>query len=207
MANITRYDPFEMTDPLDNLFRGFFRPVQMDKDMPQIRMDVKEDEKGYAVHADIPGVAKDDIHVTIDGNTVSISAEVKKNTEQKEGEKVLRRERYFGRVSRSFALENEVDEASASARYQDGVLELVLPKKTAAAAKRLGSAVSQRFAVEKAAARRLFYWRKIRAHSIRSRHDPPSIPPPRRPTSCPRRCPTSSVSTTRPSSSNTAATP
>jgi HSP20 family protein len=143
MANMTRHtpfsvsDPFEMGDPLDNLFRGFFRPVQVDKDMPQIRMDVKEDEKSYAVHADIPGVSKEDIQVSIDGNTVSISAEVKKATEQKEGEKVLRRERYFGRVSRSFALENEIDEAASSARYQDGVLELKLPKKTAAAAKRL----------------------------------------------------------------------
>lgn len=137
MANITRFDPFEMTDPLDNLFRGFFRPVQLDKDMPQIRMDVKEDEKGYAVHADIPGVKKEDIHVTIDGNTVSISAEVKKTSEKKEGEKVLRSERYFGRVSRSFALEHEVDEAASTARYQDGVLELRLPKKAAAAARRL----------------------------------------------------------------------
>jgi HSP20 family protein len=133
---MTRYDPFE-TDSLDNLFRGFFRPVKLDRDMPQIRMDVKEDETGYAVHADIPGVNKDDIHITIDGNTVSISAETKKLTEQKDGEKVLRRERYIGRVGRSFALEHEVDEASASARYQDGVLELVLPKKAAAAAKRL----------------------------------------------------------------------
>ncbi|MHB1074954.1 Hsp20/alpha crystallin family protein [Thiobacillus sp.] len=136
MSNMTRYDPFE-TDSLDNLFRGFFRPVKLDRDMPQIRMDVKEDETGYAVHADIPGVNKDDIHITIDGNTVSISAETKKLTEQKDGEKVLRRERYVGRVGRSFALEHEVDEASASARYQDGVLELVLPKKTAAAARRL----------------------------------------------------------------------
>jgi len=133
---MTRYDPFE-TDSLDNLFRGFFRPVKLDRDMPQIRMDVKEDETGYAVHADIPGVNKDDIHITIDGNTVSISAETKKLTEQKDGEKVLRRERYVGRVGRSFALEHEVDEASASARYQDGVLELVLPKKAAAAARRL----------------------------------------------------------------------
>jgi HSP20 family protein len=137
MANITRHDPFETTDPLDTLFRGFFRPVQMDREMPRIRMDVKEDEKSYTVHADIPGVSKEDIHVTIDGNAVSISAEVKKQAEQKEGEKVLRRERYVGRASRSFALEQEVDEATATARYQDGVLELVLPKKAAAAAKRL----------------------------------------------------------------------
>jgi len=145
MANITRHspfdvvNPFETVDPLDNLFRGFFRPVRVDKDMdmPQIRIDVKEDEKSYAVHADMPGANKEDIQVAIDGNTVSISTEVKKNTEQKEGEKVLRRERYFGRVSRSFALENEIDEANSTARYQDGVLELVLPKKAAAAAKRL----------------------------------------------------------------------
>lgn len=143
MASITRHtpfsvtEPFDMADPLNDLFRGFFRPVQPGRDVPQIRMDVKEDEKGYAVHADIPGVSKDDIHVSIDGNTVSISAEVKRSTEQQEGETVLRRERIFGRVSRSFALENEIDEAAANARYQDGVLELLLPKKAAAAAKRL----------------------------------------------------------------------
>jgi HSP20 family protein len=138
MANITRYDPFEIpVDPFDNLFRGFFRPVQVDKDMPQIRMDVKEDEKTYAVHAEIPGVSKDDIHVTIDGNMVSINAEVKKSAEQKDGERVLRRERYYGRVSRSFSLEHEVDESAANARYQDGVLELVLPKKVATAARRV----------------------------------------------------------------------
>lgn len=140
MAHIT-YDPLAMTDPLDALFRGFLRPVRMDARMdtevPQIRMDVRENEGGYAVHADIPGVDKDDIHVSIDGNTVAISAEVKKSTERKDGEKVLRRERSFGRVSRSFALEHEVDETSASARYRDGVLELVLPKKAAAAARRL----------------------------------------------------------------------
>ena len=136
MAHIT-YDPLAMTDPLDALFRGFFRPVRMDGEVPQIRMDVKENEGGYAVHADIPGVDKDDIHVSIDGNTVAISAEVKQSAEQKDGEKVLRRERTFGRVSRSFALEHEVDESSASARYRDGVLELVLPKKAAAAARRL----------------------------------------------------------------------
>lgn len=137
MAHPARYEAFETTDPIDTLFRGFFRPVQMDRELPQIRMDVKENGNQYAVHADLPGVAKEDIHVTIDGNTVSISAEVRKQTEQKEGERVLRRERHVGRVSRSFALEQEVDEATASARYQDGVLELTLPKKAAAAAKRI----------------------------------------------------------------------
>lgn len=137
MANVVRHDPFEAADPIDTLFRGFFRPVPMEKALPQVRMDVKEDEKAYTVHAEMPGVSRDDIHVTLDGNTVSISAELRKTAEQKEGERVLCRERSVGRVSRSFALEHEVDEAAAQAKYQDGVLELTLPKKVAAAARRL----------------------------------------------------------------------
>lgn len=137
MAHVVHHDSFEAADPIDTLFRGFFRPVSMEKALPQVRMDVKEDEKAYTVHADMPGVSRDDIHVTIDGNTVSISAELSQATEQKEGERVLRRERSVGRVSRSFALEHEVDEAAAQAKYQDGVLALTLPKKVAAAARRL----------------------------------------------------------------------
>lgn len=137
MANITRYDPFEMTDPFDNLFRGFFRPVQMDKEMPKIRMDVKEGEAAYAVHADMPGVAKEDIHVTIDGNQVAISAEVKRQSEEKQGERVLRSERYYGKVQRMFSLASEVDSAGSQARYSDGVLELTLPKKATVSSKRI----------------------------------------------------------------------
>lgn len=143
MANISRQapygmrDPFEAADPLDTLFRGFFRPVQADKAVPQLRMDVTESSESYRVHVDMPGVNKDEIQVSIDGNTVSISAEVKRQAEQKEGDEVLRLERHSGRVSRSFALEHELDDDQASARYQDGVLELVLPKKVAAAARRL----------------------------------------------------------------------
>jgi HSP20 family protein len=109
----------------------------MDKELPQFKMDVKEDDKAYTVHADLPGVKKEDIHVSIEGNTVAISAETRTETEQKEGEKVLKRERTYGKVFRSFSLGSDIDEAAASARYNDGVLELVLPKKTAAASKRL----------------------------------------------------------------------
>ena len=137
MANATRNDVFQAADPFDTLFRGLFQPVPLDRNAPQIRVDVKEDEKSYTVHADMPGVPKNDIHVTIDGSTVSIAAEVKKQAEQQNGERLLRRERIFGRVNRSFVLEHEVDEAAASAKYQDGVLELTLPKKTAAAARRI----------------------------------------------------------------------
>ena len=138
MANLTRYDPFETgLEPFDDLFRGFFRPVRMDRELPQFKMDVKEDDQAYTVHADLPGVKKEDIHVSIEGNTVAISAETRSETEQKEGEKVLKRERSYGKVFRSFSLGSDIDEASASAKYNDGVLELVLPKKAAAASKRL----------------------------------------------------------------------
>lgn len=144
MANVSRFDPFQITspfggnDPFDDVFKGFFRPVRAESQQPvQIRMDVKEDEKGYQVHAEIPGVKKEDIHVTIEGNQVSISAEVKQEKEIKEGEKVLRSERYYGKVARSFALSNDIDEAAAQAKYDNGVLELTLPKKVVAPTKRL----------------------------------------------------------------------
>jgi len=141
MSNIVKRDPFAMDDLFDDLMKGFWvRPMRWPKEMPEmqsIRVDMKEDDKAYTVHAEMPGVKKEDIHVTIDGNTVSIAAEVKKTSEQKEGEKVLRSERYYGKVSRSFGLAQDVDEAGATARFNDGVLELVLPKKAGAAVKKL----------------------------------------------------------------------
>ncbi|HYP68375.1 MAG TPA: Hsp20/alpha crystallin family protein [Thiobacillaceae bacterium] len=138
MANLTRYEPFELgLEPFDDLFRGFFRPVRWEKDVPQIKVDVKEDDKTYTVHADLPGLKKEDIQVTIDGQVVTVSAETRRESEQKEGERVLKRERYFGKVSRSFSLDGEVDETAASAKYTDGVLELSLPKKAGSSQKRL----------------------------------------------------------------------
>lgn len=135
MANISRWDP------IDDLFRGFFvRPVEFNTqgaEAPSIKIDVKENPEGYAVHAELPGIRKDDIHVAIDGAVVSVSAERKQEKEVKVGERVLRTERYFGKVSRSFQLGAEVDESRASAKFNDGVLELTLPKKAAVASKRL----------------------------------------------------------------------
>jgi HSP20 family protein len=135
MANIVTRDPFE------DLLRGFFvRPVgfgNVTAEAPQMRVDVKEDDTTYLVNAELPGVTKDDIHVNIDGPVLSISAERKQEKEVKEGEKVLRTERYFGKVSRSFQLGQEVDEARATAKFKDGVLELRLPKKAATPARRL----------------------------------------------------------------------
>lgn len=137
MANILRYNPAD--DAFDDLFRGFFmRPVRFEGQQEvQIKVDVSESEKVYTVHAEIPGVKKEDIHVTIDGNQVAISAEVKNEKEVKEGEKVLRSERYYGKVSRAFTLAQDVDETAAQAKYDNGVLELRLPKRVTAKTKKL----------------------------------------------------------------------
>lgn len=139
MANLTRSNPFD--DTLDDLFRGFFvRPVSLEGERQQavqIRMDVKEDANAYTVHAEIPGVKKEDIQVAVEGNQVSISAELKRQREDKQGERVLRTERYYGKVSRGFSLATEVDAAGAQAKYADGVLELVLPKKQVNASRQI----------------------------------------------------------------------
>ena len=144
MANLTRYDPLNLAriDPfgdIDELFKGFFvRPALLEgQPQMQIKMDVKEDDNAYTVHADIPGVKKEDIHVSIEGNQVSISAESKMEKEEKKGEKVIRSERYCGKVARSFSLAHDVDDGKAQAKYSDGVLELTLPKKPTNSARTL----------------------------------------------------------------------
>jgi len=139
MLNVTRYTPFD--DSFDELLRGLFvGPMAFDgtsQTTQTMRVDVTEDESAYTVHAEIPGVRKEDIHVTIDGEQVAISAEVRKEREIKDGERVLRAERHYGKVSRAFTLSQAVEDDKAIARYADGVLELTLPKKAVASAKRL----------------------------------------------------------------------
>lgn len=129
-------------DPFSDLLRGFFvRPVDFDLDAnvqaPEMRVDVTENANDYTVLAELPGIAKEDINVNIDGQLLSISAERKREKETRDGERLLRTERYFGKVSRSFQLAQEIDEAQASAQFTDGVLKLVLPKKAPAQARRL----------------------------------------------------------------------
>lgn len=135
MANLlTRYDP------LDDLFRGFFvRPIDFANasEAPAIKIDVKEKDRIFVVQAEMPGIRKEDIRVSVDGGVVSIAAERKEEKDVKEGERVLRSERYFGKVSRSFQLGQDVDDAKATAKFVDGVLELTLPKKPTAQSRRL----------------------------------------------------------------------
>lgn len=103
-----------------------------------MRVDVSEKKDAYVVKADLPGVKKDDINVRIDGNIVQIDAEVKQEKETRgSDDKVLRSERYYGSVSRTFSLSQDVDDAKAVAKYADGVLTLELPKKATAASKKV----------------------------------------------------------------------
>lgn len=103
----------------------------------QIKVDVKETEQAYTVEAEVPGVPKEDIHVSIDGNVVTLRAEVKQADSQTRDEKVLRSERYYGSVARSFSLPVDIDQAAAKAKYDNGVLTLTLPKKTGNGSQRL----------------------------------------------------------------------
>ena len=138
MANIQRYGGL-FDDVFGDLTRGFWlKPVTMPGDGElKMKVDVKEDEKAYTIRADVPGVKKEDIQVDVNGNQVSIRAEVKQEKEEKKGEKVLHSERYYGMVSRSMQLPADIDAQSVQAEYKDGVLNLVLPKKASAQAKRV----------------------------------------------------------------------
>jgi len=131
------YGPFADAG-FDDLVRGFFKPLREARDTAApIKVDVTEKADAFVVHAEIPGVSKDEIQVTIEGNQVTIAAEVKRGTEQKDGDRLLRSERYYGAVYRSFVLPVELDESSSQARYEGGVLELTLAKKPQLAGRKL----------------------------------------------------------------------
>lgn len=129
-----------ISDTFESALRRFFSPVPLDINPQaiQMRVDVSEKKDAYVVKADLPGVKKDDINVRIDGNIVQIDAEVKQEKETKgSDDKVLRSERYYGSVSRTFSLSQDVDDAKSVAKYADGVLTLELPKKATTASKKV----------------------------------------------------------------------
>jgi len=142
MASIQRFDPFN--ELVDDLFKGFLvRPLafdgRADGAAPQLRakVDIAEKNGAYLVTAELPGVKKEDIHLSIDGPQVTLEAEVKREKEANKDERVLHSERVYGKVTRSFSLPQEVDETKAEAKFRDGVLELTLPKKAAAQRKQI----------------------------------------------------------------------
>jgi HSP20 family protein len=138
MTNLVSYDPFADTG-MDELFRGFFAPVRVEgaRSPVTIKMDVTETGDGYMIHAEMPGVKKEDINVEIEGNQVTITAESKREWEKKTADKVLRSERYYGNVYRSFTLPAELNEALSEAKYDKGVLELKLVRKAPVGGKKL----------------------------------------------------------------------
>lgn len=136
MARLSVYDPFAEVFP--QLFRGFAAPTRERQAQPlEVRVDVKENANAYTVHAEMPGVAKEDIHIEIDGNRVSISGEVRRENLEKDGERLVHSERYFGSVARSFTLANEIDDDKSEAHFENGVLTLTLPKRAAASSRKL----------------------------------------------------------------------
>ena len=133
MSALTRVEPFEslLTPFSTDLFRQLARTMRVPGDTPgEIRIDVTENDKDYQVRAEIPGAKKDDIHVSVDGNFVSISAEVRREKEEKSGGRSLLRETYVGSAARGFSLAHEIDSKAVVAKFEDGVLKLTLPKST-----------------------------------------------------------------------------
>jgi HSP20 family protein len=140
MTRLARIDPFNHL--VDDIFRGFLvRPVDVDAALEthrgarRLRLDVEEHNGAYLVHADLPGVRKEDIQVSVDGAQVTLAVEAKAEREATPDTRLLHSERHFGKVSRSFTLPEELDDAAVEAKYRDGVLELRLPKKAAPARK------------------------------------------------------------------------
>lgn len=139
MANLRLFEP-ALSDPFETMFKRFMAPVrlEMENGSLDMRLDVAEMDGLYKVRADLPGVKKDDIKVRIDGNIIQIDAEVKADpTLEATGVKLLRSERLQGAVSRTFSVAQDVDDAKASAKYEDGVLTLELPKKATTASKKI----------------------------------------------------------------------
>jgi HSP20 family protein len=131
MNVLSRIDALDKLLP--DMLRNFGRPLRAAEDFPaEIRLDVSEGEKDYQVRAEVPGARKDDIRVTVDGNYVSISCEVRHERQEKAHGRVLVQETSFGSASRGFSLAHEIDSSGVVAKLEDGVLKLTLPKRAGA---------------------------------------------------------------------------
>ena len=140
MSNLRVFDPFA-NDVFDDFFRNFGNLGRLRGELaptaPQLKIEVREEAEAFKVRAQVPGVKKEDIHVDIDGDTVSISAETRQEKEERKDGKLLRSEFSYGTATRSFSLGTGIDAGRAQAKYDAGVLELTLPKKASAESRRL----------------------------------------------------------------------
>ena len=115
----------------DDLMGGWFRsPAVLRREetakMPAI--DVSENEGAYLVKAELPGVAREDLNVTINDGVLTINAERKEEKKDEKDGRVIRQERYYGKFVRSLRLGSDIDEGRIEAEYENGVLNLSLPK-------------------------------------------------------------------------------
>lgn len=138
LVPVTR-SPSELSRSFDRLFDDnldrFFGNGSTALRSPSL--DVTETEAGYKVALDLPGVAKEDVKITIEGRQVSVSAATQREDVRKDGERVLYRERSTSSYARSFTLPQEVDQESSQARLDNGVLTLNLARKRVAVGKQL----------------------------------------------------------------------
>lgn len=121
-------------DEFDNLFQGFFRPLRRGAESAPAAegiapaLDVVERDNEYLVRAEMPGVNKDNIEVTLADGVLTIAGESHQESEEKEGERLIRRERRYGKYTRTLRVGTQVDEKKVKAAYKDGILEVTLPK-------------------------------------------------------------------------------
>lgn len=131
MNNLIQRDSRFFDDFFNELAPSFFvRPLSTNTlpDASKIKIEVQDKQEFYSIQAELPGVTKEQIDICVDGDTVTIKAEVKSQNEQEKSANVLRSERYYGLMERSFRLPVSIDSKKAQASYENGVLELNLPK-------------------------------------------------------------------------------
>jgi HSP20 family protein len=138
-----RWDPFRdivsLREAMDRLIQdSFVRPAGslLQGARGGVPLDVMEKDNEYEVHASLPGIKPEDVQITVQGNTVTIRGESGAEQERKD-ENWIVRERRSGSFYRSFSLPSEVDAGKATARYENGVLVLDLPKAEAAQPRRI----------------------------------------------------------------------
>lgn len=146
---LARYRPSSIEDQLgrmvESMFEDFIAPAAQaamlgrlpEQSLASPRVNVAEDDKSFRVEAELPGVKKEDVKVAVDGQRVTIEAEARQDSEQREGETVVYAERSARKFVRSFMLPVDVDDAAADAKMEDGVLTLTLPKRQATPSRQL----------------------------------------------------------------------
>lgn len=125
MSNLTRFN--SLFD--DTFFNDFFRPVRREDSGDKVpAIDVHDGESQYLVRVDLPGINKEDIKVSLENGVLSVSAETTKEDKEEKDGKLIRQERHYGKFIRSLSVGSDVDPAGVKASFENGVLNLTLPK-------------------------------------------------------------------------------